>query len=104
MLPEIIKTISKAEEEARLEILLAHENAQAAIEAAHITGKDSIATTLARAESEIAHLTRTMDQKATEEAIELASTTANRQATLHARAERRLDAAATLIFERIVNV
>ena len=104
MLPETIKTIIQAEEEAHLAISLAQENAQAAIEAAHKEGKESITSTLARADSEIAHLTRTMDQKATEEAMELASTTANRQATLHARAERRLEAAATFIVERIVNV
>ena len=104
MFIESIKTINLAEEEARKAILLAQDNANEAIESAQIAGKDIVASTIARAESEIAHLTRTMDHKATEEAMELASTVANRQATLRARAERRLEEASVLIFERIVNV
>lgn len=103
MLPDTLKIIYAAEEEARIAILSAHEDAQTAIEAEQLAGAENIASTLARAQSEIAQLSRSMDQKATEEAIELASTTANRQATLHARAERRLEAAAMLIVERIVN-
>jgi len=101
---EAIRIICAAEEEARQAIFAAREGAQEAVEEAHRAGKETVASTIARVEAEIAHLTRTMDHKATEEALELASTTANRQATLHARAERRLDAAAALIVERIVNV
>jgi len=96
--------ISQAEQEARQAVSLAQEGANKSIEAAQTAGKDTIASTIARAEVEISHLTRKMDQKAMDEAMELASTTANRQATLRARAERRLDAAAMLIVERIVNV
>ena len=99
-----LKIISQAEEEARKTIQLAQDNANAAIEAAHKSGKDTIASTVARAEYEINHLTQKMDHKATEEAMELASTVANRQATLRARAERRLEAASMIIVERIVNV
>ena len=101
---ESIMAISQAEQEARQAISLAQENADKTIEAAQTAGNDTITSTIARAEAEIAHLTRIMDQKAMEEAMELASTTANRQATLRARAERKLDAAATLIVESIVNV
>ena len=104
MLLEALKTIGAAEEEARLSLLLAQENAQAAIDIAQKTGNENVALALARAKAEIIHLTHTIDQKATEEATELASTTANRQATIRARAERRLEAAAMLIVERIVNV
>ena len=104
MFLEAIIAISQAEHEASRAISLAQENADKAIEAAQTSGKDTVASTIARAEAEIAHLTRAMDQKAMEEAKELASTTANRQATLRARAERRLDEAAMLIVERIVNV
>ena len=104
MFLESITAVSQAEEEARQAISLAQESADKAIKAAQTAGMDTVTSTVARAEVEISHLTRKMDQKAMEEAMELASTTANRQATLRARAERRLDAAAMLIFERIVNV
>lgn len=100
---EAIKIITTAEEEARQSIILAQQNAQDMIEEVQRAGNNTIEITLARAQSEIAHLMRTLDQKATEAAKDLASTTANRQATLRARAERRLDDAAALIVERIVN-
>jgi hypothetical protein len=77
--------------------------ARESIDEAENAGKAKVASTIARAESEIAHLIRASDQKATEQAKELASKTANRQATLRARAERRLDDA-ELIIERIVSV
>jgi len=99
-----LKVINRAEEEARKTIQLAQDNANEVIKAAHQVGKDTIASTVARAEYEINHLTQTMDHKVTEEAMELASTIANRQATLRARAERRLEAASMIIVERIVNV
>lgn len=100
---EAMKSIKTAEEEARLSIALAQRNARQTIDDAENAGKDSVASTLTRAESEIAHLKRYADQKAASQAVELASTTANRQATLRARADRRLDAAAQLIVERILN-
>jgi len=101
---EALKSVCAAEEEARQAISLARQNALEAVEAAQRAGTEAVASTVARAESEIAHLTRAMDHRATESAKELASKTANRQATLRARAGRRLDAAAGLIVERIVNV
>ena len=100
---EAIKTICAAEEEARQAVLVTRKNAQDAVEATKKAGAEIVTSTITRAESEIAQLTRLVDHKATEGAMALASTTANRQATLHARAERRLEAAAQLIFERIVN-
>ena len=100
---EAIIAICSAEEEAERGAQLAQRNAREMIENAQKEGKDTVASTVARAESEIAHLMHAIHRKATEEAMELASTTANRQATLHVRAERRLDATAALIVERIVN-
>jgi hypothetical protein len=73
------------------------------IDKATKAGEEVVATTLVRAETEITHLRRKADQKAAEEAADLASTTANRQAALHARAERRMDSAAQLIIERMRN-
>ena len=101
---EAIKSISAAEDEARQAVLQAQQKAQKSIEEAEKAGKESIASMAQRAELEIAQLKRAADQKAEEQAIELASTTANRQATLRARAEGRIDKAAQLIIERIVSV
>ena len=98
----MITAICKAEEDARRAILLTEGRAQAAIEEARIAGAETVAATIARANSEIACLMHASDQKATEEARELASSTANRLATMRARAERRLDSAARQIVERIV--
>lgn len=102
MLLESLKLIHAVEEEIRHAKLLAQQNARDAIEEARRLGEERISRSLARAESEVAHLTRNADHKATEQALELASKTANKQATLRARAERRLDSAAKLIVERIV--
>ena len=101
---EAIKSISAAEDEARQAKNRAQQKSEEAIEEAERTGKDSVSSVVKRAESEIASLIRSADQEAAEQAIELASTTANRQATLRARAEGRIDKAAMLIVERIVNV
>jgi len=100
---EAIRIVCAAEEDARQARELAQRKAQEAIEETHRGGKESVASALARAESEIAYLVRVSDQKATKDAMELASQTANRQAAMQARAHRRLGAAAQVIYERIVN-
>jgi V/A-type H+-transporting ATPase subunit G/H len=101
---EAIKCISEAEEEARQAKLRAQQNARASVEEAEKAGKEAVSSSQARADTEIAELLRMADQKAAEQAVELASTTANRQATLRARAGSRLDKAAAYIIERIVDV
>ena len=101
---EAIKAICAAEEESRHLKLLTRQNALDSIEEAQRNGEEAVAGARAYADNEIAGLTRTTDKKATDQALELASKTANRQATLRARAERRLDAAVALIIERIVKV
>ena len=99
---EAIKTICAYEEEARRIKHITLQNAQQSIESVRQAGEEGVARSIARAEVEIAHLMRASDHKATEQALELAEKTANRQATLRARAERRLDDAVKLITERIV--
>jgi V/A-type H+-transporting ATPase subunit G/H len=102
VLIESIRLIRAVEDETRHAKLLAQQNARDAIEEARRFGEDRISKSHARAASEVAHLTRAADQKATDQALELASKTANKQATLRARAERRLESAAKLIVERIL--
>ena len=100
---EGLKLVYEEEEKARLAREAAQQIAQDAVNETQMECDEIVASTLARADSEIAHLIRLSDKKATQQAAELASATANRQATLRARAERRLDTAASLIVERIVN-
>ena len=104
MFSDAIRSICAAEEAARITLDSEREKARAAIMQAKEDGERAIARTLARSESEIAHMIRTSDNMVTEDARELASKTANRQAMIRARAERRLDAAAQLIVERIVKI
>ena len=99
---EMLEIVCAAEEEARQAKILAEKKAQELMAEAEKAGKAVVKSTLARAETEIAHLMRASDQKATQEALELASSTANRLATHRARAERRLNEVAEKIYERIV--
>ena len=100
---DMLKIVCAVEEESRKAMLIATKRVQDAKNEAQAVGEETVKATLTRAESEIAHLMRASNQKATEAAKELASTTANRLATQRARAERRMDSAVLLIVERIVN-
>ena len=104
MLADSIKHILAAEYEANQVKLIVLNKSKETIEQAEAEGKKSVETTLARAKSEIEILKKASDRKATEAAAELASSTANRAATMRARAEKRMDTVAQRIFERIVNV
>jgi len=100
---DMLKIVCAVEEESRAFIMLSKQNSEDAAQKAREDGEASIETTIAKANSEVAHLLRASDQKAMESAQELASSTANKLATQRARAERRLDSAAQYIVERIVN-
>jgi len=104
MLPDLIKAILATEYEATQVKLLIMKKSQEAKEQAIKDGNDATAETLKRAESDINQLRRASDKKAMESAAELASSTANRLATMRARAENRLDLVAQRIFERIVSI
>ena len=100
---DMLRIICTAERESKEYIFLVDRKSRDAINAAHNAGEESVASTLSRAKAEIAHLMRATDQKATTQAKQLAESTANKLATLRARAERKLDVAADLIVERIVS-
>jgi len=104
LLADSIKYILAAEYEANQVKLIVLNKSKETIEKAKADGEKSVEATLARAESEIEQLKKSSDKKAMESATELASSTANRLATMRARAEKRLDMVAQRIFERIVNV
>lgn len=56
-----------------------------------------------KAESEVRELRAKSDEKAKQDAVALASDTENRKAAMRARADARMDKAAALIVERVVN-
>ena len=104
MLADSIKYILAAEYEANQVKLIVLNKSKETIEKAKIDGEKTVVSSLARAEAEIEQLKKASDRKAMESAAELASSTANRLATMRARAEKRLDTVAQRIFERIVSV
>ena len=104
MTADSIKYILAAEYEANQVKLIVLNKSKESIEQATKEGEESVASSLARAESEIEQLRKASDQKAMEAAAELASSTANRLATMKARADKRLDTVAQRIFERIISV
>ena len=104
MLADSMKYILAAEYEANQVKLIVLNKSKETIEKAKADGEKTVVSTLARAETEIEQLKKASDRKAMESAAELASSTANRLATMRARAEKRLDTVAQRIFERIVSV
>ena len=104
MIADSIKYILAAEFEAKQVKSIVLSKSNDAIDQAKLEGEKSVAASLTRAKAEIEQLRKTSDQKAMVDATELASSTANRLATMRARAEKRLDTVAQRIFERIVSV
>ena len=99
-----IKQILAAEYEANQVKLIVLGRSNESVDRVKAESEKTVAASLQKAETEIDHLKKTTDSKAMNYAAELASTTANRLATMSARAEKRLDTVAQRIFERIVNI
>lgn len=104
MTAEALKRIIAAEYEANQIKLIVLNRSSESVATVKAECEENVKKTLERAKSEIEQLRRATDRKAMDAAAELASSTANRLATMRARAEKRLDTVAQRIFERIVNV
>ena len=100
---EAINTVREAEERARQIKLEATQAAAEAIEAAERDGKEAVEAALNKARDELRTLRSKSDEKATQDAEALAATTKDRESVMRTRAEAKLDQAASLIVERIVN-
>lgn len=100
---EALDTIATAEEKARQIRAAAQAEARRSVAQAEDAVKAAMAAADGKAETEIKDLIRKADEKAKEDAGVLASNTRNRQAAMKARAERKMDAVADRIVERIVN-
>ena len=99
---EALDTIALAEEKARQIRAAAGTEAKKSLQAAEDAVAAMVAAAEDRAETEIRELTRRADEKAKEEAVSLAASTRNREATMRARAGRKLEQVADGIVERIV--
>ena len=100
---EAITAISAAEEKARQMKAEALAAAKAAEAAAVEEGKLTMEAARKKAESVVRELRAKSDEKAKQDAVALASDTENRKAAMRARADARMDKAAALIVERVVN-
>lgn len=100
---EAITAISKAEDEAKAAVLEAEALAKQMIAAAQDSGRKLVEAAGAKASSELAEQKRLAEGKAMDEAEALVRLTNDQKAALKTKAGERLEKAATLVVERIVN-
>lgn len=104
MLSESLKYILAAEYEANQVKLIVLDKSKKTLENAKNEGEQLVAASIKRAEAEVLELKKTYVQKVTQAAVELQNSTANKLATMRARAERRAESVSQRIFERIIGV
>ncbi|MBR2582781.1 MAG: hypothetical protein IKD61_05250 [Oscillospiraceae bacterium] len=100
---EAIYNISLAEGEGKAAVAAAEQQAKSMIAEAENAGKASIEAAIARAEGEIAELRVKAAEKERVESEALAQELSTKKAVLLAKAEAKLEKAASLVVERIVN-
>ena len=100
---EAIYNISQAETEGKAAVAAAEQKAKSLIAEAEAEGKASVEAAIARAEGELQELRVKAGEKEKAEAAALADELATKKAVLLAKAEAKLDKAASLVVERIVN-
>ena len=98
-----IREISEAEEKARTAKAEAAALSKKLIAEAEENGSLSVNDAIKKAEEEIRDLKHRAEEKAGEDAKELARKTENRKASMLVKAESRMDKAVSLVIERIVN-
>lgn len=99
---EAIKSITAAEEQSHAALIDAQLAAKKAVADAEKAGLAVIAEARARAEEEVGALMKAAETRAGKSAEELRQSTSNKCAAMSARAEGRLDSAASLIVRRVV--
>lgn len=100
---EAITAITEAEERARQKKADAAADAKRKIAQAVSDGEAAVEAAAQKADAEISAKMRQAEEKAKADASELAGSNENKKASMRVRAESRLDKAAELIVERIVN-
>ena len=100
---EAITSIARAETEAKAATAAAEAKAKQMISDAEAAGKAAVDAACSKAEEELVELNRQAREKAKGDAQTLAGELENQKAVLRGRAESRLNQAASLVVERIVN-
>ena len=99
---DAITSIAQAEDAAKVAVQYAQAQAKQMIADAGTQGKAEIDAAVARAEKELRTLQQKSDAKSVEDARKLLSEMETKKAVLKAGAEAKLEAAASLVVERIV--
>ena len=100
---EAINNIAQAEAEAKAAVAAAEQKARQLLADAQAAGKAAVEAAGVRAEVELKQLRQKAEDKTRDESLALESELANQKAALRAKAESRLEKAAALVVERIVN-
>ena len=100
---EAITSIAQAETDAKAAVAAAEAKAKQMLADAQAAGKAAVDAACSKAEEELVELGRQAKEKAKGDAQALAGELENQKAVLRTRAEARLDQAASLVVERIVN-
>ena len=99
---EAINSVVQAENEAKAAVAAAEAKAKQMLSDAQAAGRAAVEAAGDKADSALAELRRKADEEAMAKAAELSRDVENKKAALRARAEARLDRAASLVVERIV--
>ena len=99
---DAITGIAQAEDAAKVAVQYAQAQAKQMIADAEAEGKAEIDAAVARAEKELRALRQKSDEKSVEDAKKLLNELETKKAVLQAGAEAKLDAAASLVAERVM--
>ena len=100
---EALANITQAEADAKAAVVQAEAKARQMVADAFAAGKAAVEAALAKADGELEQLRRQADEKAMAAAGGLSGELESQKAVLCALADEKLDQAATLVVERIVN-
>ena len=100
---EAINSIAQAEAQAKSAVAGAEARAKQLAADAESAGKLAVEAAVQKADAELSELSRQVNDKARGQAGELSKKLENQKAALRAKAEGKLDAAAAIVVERIVN-
>lgn len=100
---EAIDNITAAEENAKKIVADAEAAAKQLIAEAETGGKASVQSAIKKAEQELIELKQKTEAKAAADVADIKSANENKKAVLKAKAEGRMEQAAALVVERIVN-
>jgi hypothetical protein len=100
---EAISNIAQAEAQAKTTVANAEVRAKQLAADAESAGKLAVDSAVEKADAELKELSRQVNEKAKTQAEKLSGELDNQKAALRAKAEGKLEAAAAIVVERIVN-